>query len=84
MVVVSFPFWIFLKLQLLVQFTKCFEEKNRSWTMRSGDTLASNAKQPVNLQYVIPRVKYIAGEHKTWKPGELDVETETVSEFKLF
>lgn len=52
--------------------------------MRSGDTLASKAKQLVNLQYVIPRVKYIAGGRKTWKPRKLDDETETVSELSYF
>ena len=85
MVVVSFPFWVFLKLQLLVHFTKCFEEKNRAWTiMSSGDTLASKASRLVNLQYVIPRVKNIAGERKRWKYHEFDVEAQAVSEFKLF
>lgn len=86
MVVVSFPLWVFLKLQLLVHFTKCFDEKNRAWTMPSGDTLASQASRLVNLQYVIPRVKNIAGERKPWKYHEFDAEAEalTVSEFKLF
>ena len=80
---ISFPFWVFLKIQLLVQFTRCVEEK-RGGKLASGNTLASKASQLVNLQYVKPKLKYIAGERKTWKSRDLDDVTETVSELKLF
>lgn len=84
MVVISFPFNVFLKLQLLLQFTNCFEEKNRSWTWKSGDILASKTNQVLNLQYVSPRLKYISGESKPWEPRILDDQAETVSGLKLF
>ncbi|KAJ7371153.1 Disintegrin and metalloproteinase domain-containing protein 33 [Desmophyllum pertusum] len=83
MVVISFPFNVFLKLQLLLQFTNCFEEKNRSWTWKSGDILASKTNQVLNLQYVSPRLKYISGESKPWEPRILDDQAETAENAEI-
>lgn len=66
MVVILFPFWVFLKLQLLVHFTNCFEEKNRpSWILSSGSVWASKESQLVNHQFILPRLRYTAEEDKT-------------------
>lgn len=66
MVVILFPFWVFLKLQLLVHFTNCFEEKSRpSWILSSGSVWASKESQLVNHQFILPRLRYTAEEDKT-------------------
>lgn len=81
-----FPFCVFLKLQLLVQFSNCFEEKNRpSWTLSSGSVWpAFKDNQPVNHQFILPRIRYIARKDKTpTAPGSAYV-AKTVSKFKPF
>lgn len=81
-----FPFCVFLKLQLLVQFSNCFEEKNRpSWTLSSGSVWpAFKENQPVNHQFILPRIRYTARKDKTpTAPGSAYV-AKTVSKFKPF
>ena len=86
MVVFLFPFTVLLKLQVLVQFTNCFEEKNRaSWTMSSSSVRpASSDNQLVNHQFILPRLRYTGGKDKTSTTSGFYV-AKTVSKFlKLF
>ena len=71
---ISFPFWVFFNLQVWVQFTNGFETKSHVRTWPSS--------QLENLQYVSPRLKYIAEDNR--KPGYLNDLTEMVSNFSLF
>ena len=67
MVLFLFSFTVFLKLQFLVPFSNCFEEKNRpSWTLSSGSVWpASKENQLANHQFILPRMRYTAGKDKT-------------------
>ena len=81
-----FPFMVFLKLQLLVQFTNCFEEKNRaSWTLSSGSVRpATKDNQLVHHQFILPRLRYTSRKDETSTTPGFYV-AKTVSKFlKLF
>lgn len=69
MVVFLFPFCVFLKLQLLVQFSNCFEERNRPSRILSSGSVWPASKETqlvLNNQFILPNV------------------AKTVSKFKLF
>lgn len=80
-----FPFRVFLKLQLLVQFSNCFEERNRpSRILSSGSVLpASKETQLVNHQFILPTIRYTPRKDKTLTTPGLAYIAKTVSKFKL-
>lgn len=87
MVVFLFPFCVFIKLQLLVQFTNCFEGKNRaSWKLPSGSVWPASKEenQLVNHEFILPRLRYTAGRDKSSTTPVLAYVAKTVSKFKLF
>lgn len=87
MVVFLFPFCVFLKLQFLVQFSNCFEERNRPSRILSSGSVWPASKETqlvLNNQFILPKIRYTPGKDETsTTPGLANV-AKTVSKFKLF
>lgn len=80
--VVLFSF-ITLQLLAVMHFPNCFANNNPISSLPSSRWDFKNLDL-ADFQFVLPRLKYISGESKTKKRGDLDDLIQKVSDAKLF